>query len=132
MQDHADHQRPLDVRRAGVLLHVTSLPGRGDLGPEAYRFVDFLAAAGCTVWQVLPLVPTQVEGSPYNAVSAMAGNPALISPRALLRSSRGGDEVRLRVVERGARRLAGAVRRVRHPARAARPRPVAGVGAGAA
>jgi 4-alpha-glucanotransferase len=80
MQDRANHQRPLDVRRAGVLLHVTSLPGRGDLGPEAYRFVDFLAAAGCSVWQVLPLVPTQVEGSPYNAVSAMAGNPALISP----------------------------------------------------
>src|SRR6476659_1784227 len=82
MQDQTDH-RPLDVRRTGVLLHVTSLPGRGDLGPEAYRFVDFLAAAGCTVWQVLPLVPTQVEGSPYNAVSAMAGNPALISPESL-------------------------------------------------
>src|SRR6187200_821931 len=79
MQDRADHQRPLDVRRAGVLLHVTSLPGRGDLGPEAYRFVDFLAAAGCTVWQVLPLVPTHEEDrSPYNALSAMAGNPNLI------------------------------------------------------
>jgi len=70
--------RPMDVRRAGVLLHVTSLPD-GDLGPDAHRFVDFLADAGCTVWQVLPLVPTQVEGSPYNAVSAMAGNPALVS-----------------------------------------------------
>ncbi|MET1000137.1 MAG: 4-alpha-glucanotransferase [Marmoricola sp.] len=76
--------RPLDVRRAGVLLHVTSLPspagGQGDVGPEAHRFVDFLAAAGCSVWQVLPLVPTHEEdGSPYNALSSMAGNPELIS-----------------------------------------------------
>ncbi len=74
---------PLDTRRAGVLLHPTSLPspyGVGDLGPAAYRFVDFLAAAGCTVWQVLPLVPTHPgDGSPYNATSAMAGNPELVS-----------------------------------------------------
>jgi 4-alpha-glucanotransferase len=73
----------LDVRRAGVLLHITSLPsadGHGDLGPEAYHFVDFLAAAGCTVWQVLPLVPThEADRSPYNALSAMAGSPELIS-----------------------------------------------------
>jgi 4-alpha-glucanotransferase len=75
-----------DVRRAGVLLHVTSLPATspgttaGDLGDEAYRFVDFLAATGCSVWQVLPLVPTHEESrSPYDAPSAMAGNPALIS-----------------------------------------------------
>ncbi len=80
--------RPIDARSAGVLLHVTSLPGRGtaadtasgDLGDEAYRFVDFLADAGCSVWQVLPLVPTHDgDGSPYNAPSAMAGNPQLIS-----------------------------------------------------
>ncbi len=80
--------RPFDRRRAGVLLHVTSLPGHGsaatsnagDLGDEAYRFVDFLAAAGCSVWQVLPLVPTHPgDNSPYNALSAMAGNAALIS-----------------------------------------------------
>ena len=52
----------------------------GDLGPEAFEFVDFLAAAGVTVWQVLPLVPTHEEDrSPYNALSAMAGNPELIS-----------------------------------------------------
>ena len=71
--------RPLDVRRAGVLLHLTSLPS-GDLGPEAFAFVDFLADAGITVWQVLPLVPTHEEDrSPYNALSAMAGNPELIS-----------------------------------------------------
>jgi 4-alpha-glucanotransferase len=83
MAGETSHQRPLDARRAGVLLHLTSLPsatGQGDLGPEAYRFVDFLAAAGCTVWQVLPLVPThESDRSPYNALSAMAGNPELIS-----------------------------------------------------
>ncbi len=81
---------PLDTRRAGVLLHVTSLPGSGPgesagrtsgtLGDEAHRFVDFLAEAGCSVWQVLPLVPTHPgEGSPYNALSAMAGNTELIN-----------------------------------------------------
>jgi 4-alpha-glucanotransferase len=87
---------PFDARRAGVLLHVTSLPapsgdpatgtgigtgiGTGDLGDAAYAFVDFLAAAGCSVWQVLPLVPThENDGSPYNALSTMAGNPGLIS-----------------------------------------------------
>ncbi len=74
---------PLADRRAGVLLHITSLPspyGGGDLGPAAYRFVDQLEAAGATVWQVLPLVPThEGDRSPYNAVSAMAGNPDLIS-----------------------------------------------------
>ncbi|KAA1425873.1 4-alpha-glucanotransferase [Nocardioides antri] len=76
----SEQDRPFDVRRAGVLLHVTSLPGAGDLGDEAYRFVDFLAAAGCSVWQVLPLVPTHDDdGSPYNAPSAMAGNPDLLS-----------------------------------------------------
>jgi 4-alpha-glucanotransferase len=76
----AERGAPLDVRRAGVLLHVTSLPGRGDLGDAAHEFVDFLADAGCSVWQVLPLVPThEGDGSPYNALSAMAGNPALLS-----------------------------------------------------
>jgi 4-alpha-glucanotransferase len=80
-----EQDKAFDARRAGVLLHVTSLPapstGRsGDLGDEAYRFVDFLAAAGCSVWQVLPLVPTHEESrSPYDALSAMAGNPELIS-----------------------------------------------------
>src|SRR4051794_19908449 len=70
---------PLAVRRAGVLLHVTSLPG-GRLGPEAYAFVDRLAAAGATLWQVLPLVPPDEEGSPYRALSAMAGHPGLLDP----------------------------------------------------
>lgn len=76
-------EMPFDRRRAGVLLHVTSLPGSGssgDLGDEAYRFVDFLGAAGCSVWQLLPVAPTHpAEGSPYDALSAMAGNTDLIS-----------------------------------------------------
>lgn len=69
-------------REAGVLLHVTSLPGRhgrGDLGSAAYEFVDFLRRAGQTIWQVLPLVPTAAGDSPYTSYSAFAGNPLLIS-----------------------------------------------------
>jgi 4-alpha-glucanotransferase len=69
-----------------VLLHPTSLPGRvgiGDLGPEADRFIDFLAAAGQSVWQVLPLGPTGYGDSPYQCFSAFAGNPLLVSPEAL-------------------------------------------------
>ncbi|HYJ79031.1 MAG TPA: 4-alpha-glucanotransferase [Longimicrobiaceae bacterium] len=73
-------------RRAGILLHPTSLPGPGvgDLGPEAYRFADWLAEAGQSLWQVLPLVATGEGGSPYNALSAFAGNPLLLSPRGLV------------------------------------------------
>jgi 4-alpha-glucanotransferase len=69
-------------RRAGVLLHPTSLPsanGIGNLGTDAYRFVDFLAASGLTVWQMLPIGPTHSDLSPYQSLSAHAGNPALIS-----------------------------------------------------
>jgi len=69
-------------RISGVLLHVTSLPsygGIGDLGPAAYAFVDFLAAAKQRLWQVLPLSPTGYGSSPYSALSAFAGNPLLIS-----------------------------------------------------
>ncbi|TAN47015.1 MAG: 4-alpha-glucanotransferase [Methylococcaceae bacterium] len=72
----------LDRRRAGVLLHVTSLPGRygnGDFSHDAYRFVDFLADAGFSVWQTLPLGHTLSDGSPYQCLSAHAGNPLLIS-----------------------------------------------------
>jgi 4-alpha-glucanotransferase len=75
-------------RASGILLHPTSLPGPygiGDLGPAAYRFVDFLAAAGCKLWQVLPLGPTGYGDSPYQCFSAFAGNPYLISPDWLLR-----------------------------------------------
>ncbi len=69
-------------RRAGILLHVTSLPGsagNGDMGTEAYRFVEFMAASGVSVWQVLPLGPTHGDGSPYQCLSVHAGNPLLIN-----------------------------------------------------
>ena len=80
------HELTLDRRRAGVLLHPTSLPGsagNGDLGPDAYRFVDFLAAAGITVWQMLPIGPTHEDGSPYQCLSVHAGSPMLVSIRLL-------------------------------------------------
>lgn len=75
-------------RASGVLLHPTSLPGPygiGDLGPEAYRWIDFLAEMGCSLWQVLPLGPTGYGDSPYQCFSAFAGNPYLISPQVLLK-----------------------------------------------
>lgn len=74
-------------RRAGILCHPTSLPGPhgiGDLGEGAYRLVDFLVAAGQTLWQVLPLGPTGYGDSPYQPFSAFAGNPLLIDLRALV------------------------------------------------
>jgi 4-alpha-glucanotransferase len=72
-------------RSSGILMHVTSLPskhGIGDLGPEAYKFADFLKAAGQNYWQLLPLNHTTAKTgySPYNCFSAFAGNPLLISP----------------------------------------------------
>jgi 4-alpha-glucanotransferase/glycosidase len=70
---------PAFSRAAGVLLHPASLPG-GDLGPSAYAFVDWLAAAGQKWWQILPLNPPGLGGSPYQSVSAFAGDPGLISP----------------------------------------------------
>jgi len=78
---------PLPTRKSGILLHPTSLPGRfpvGDIGPAAEAFVDRLAAAGQTVWQVLPLGPTGLGDSPYGALSAFAGNPILVSPERLV------------------------------------------------
>jgi 4-alpha-glucanotransferase len=74
-------------RLSGVLLHPTSLPGScgiGDLGPAAYRFIDFLEAAGQSLWQILPLGPTGFGDSPYQCFSAFAGNPLLISPEQLV------------------------------------------------
>src|SRR5688572_33444502 len=74
-------------RASGILLHPTSLPGPfgiGDLGVEAYRFADFLVASGQSLWQVLPLGPTDEGGSPYSAYSAFAGNTLLISPDKLV------------------------------------------------
>ena len=74
-------------RSAGIILHPTSLPGPdgiGDLGPEAYRWLDFLADTDCLIWQVLPLGPTGYGDSPYQCFSAFAGNPYLISPSVLM------------------------------------------------
>jgi 4-alpha-glucanotransferase len=74
-------------RASGILLHPTSLPGGfgvGDLGPEAYKFVDFLVSAGQSLWQVLPLGPTGYGDSPYACYSAFAGNTLLISPEKLV------------------------------------------------
>ncbi len=73
-------------RAAGILLHPTSLPGKygiGDLGNEAYNFVNFLEAAGQKLWQVFPLGPTGYGDSPYQCFSAFAGNPILVSPEKL-------------------------------------------------
>ena len=78
---------PLDRRRSGVLLHPTSLPSRfgiGDLGPAALDFLDYLAHAQQSLWQVLPLGPTGFGNSPYASPSAFAGNPLLIAPELLV------------------------------------------------
>ena len=72
----------LSDRTSGVLLHPTSLPGGpegGQLDGEARAFVDFLAAAGQSWWQMLPVGPTGYANSPYSAQSAFAGNPALVA-----------------------------------------------------
>jgi 4-alpha-glucanotransferase len=76
-------------RSSGILLHPTSLPGRfgvGDLGGEAYRFVDWLADAGQVFWQIMPLGPTGYGDSPYSSFSAFAGNTNLVSPEKLVES----------------------------------------------
>ncbi len=75
---------PLEQRRAGILLHISSLPGgseHGDFGQEAYNFVNFLHNTGITVWQTLPLGMPHGGGSPYQCLSAHAGNPAFINIR---------------------------------------------------
>ena len=67
-----------DVRRSGVLLHLTSLPGRygiGSMNRDAYEWVDFLESTRQTLWQVLPLGPTGYGDSPYQSFSTFAGNP---------------------------------------------------------
>ena len=73
---------PLNQRSAGVLLHVTSLPGPhgvGDFGADARHFVDWLVAAGQRIWQVLPMGPIGPGDSPYQSVSAFAGSPLMVA-----------------------------------------------------
>ena len=72
----------LHQRAAGVLLHVTSLPGPhgiGDFGPEAFHFVDWLVSAGQSLWQWLPTTPIGPANSPYQSVSAFAGSPLMVA-----------------------------------------------------
>ncbi|MDQ7075245.1 MAG: 4-alpha-glucanotransferase [Gammaproteobacteria bacterium] len=85
---HSAHAT-LNQRRAGLLLHPTSLPsemGSGDLGAEAYAFVDFLKQAGFSVWQTLPLGPVAYNASPYQSYSVHAGNAYLINLGQLVQS----------------------------------------------
>jgi 4-alpha-glucanotransferase len=92
MSQKSNRPKFITDRHAGVLLHPTSLPGNhlpgcernGDIGPEAYHFVDFLQSCGVSVWQMLPLGPTHDGGSPYMSLSVLAGNPLLISLQLLL------------------------------------------------
>lgn len=79
----------LEQRRAGVLLHITSLPGPngvGDFGPDAFRFVDWLASAGQSIWQLLPTTPIGPGDSPYQSVSAFAGSPLMVALEPLVRA----------------------------------------------
>ncbi len=81
-QDRSVFPSALPQRSAGVLLHITSLPGPhgvGDLGPDAYRFVDWLQNAGQGLWQWLPSTPTGYGNSPYQGASAMAGCPWMVA-----------------------------------------------------
>ncbi len=78
-------ENPLASRRAGLILHPTSLPGPqdcGSLGEHAFRWIDFLQQSGFGIWQFLPLTPVS-DGSPYNSYSAFAGNCNLIDIRQL-------------------------------------------------
>src|SRR6516225_1530961 len=81
-------------RSSGILLHPTSLPS-GKLDREAYRFVDWLAAARQSWWQVLPLGPPDEHGSPYRAASAFACSPAVLAdPHAAVNAAEVDDFAR--------------------------------------
>ena len=76
------------MRKSGILMHISSLPGAGgigSLGKEAYAFADFLEASGMKLWQGLPMGPTGYGDSPYQAFSTFAGNPYFISPDDLVK-----------------------------------------------
>jgi len=109
----------LGRRSSGVLLHPTSLPGphgNGDLGPEAYRFADFLARSRQTWWQMLPVVAPGADHSPYQSVSAFAGSPLLVSLEGLARRGLlAASQLETgRAPSRGRVRF-GAARRIREP-----------------
>jgi 4-alpha-glucanotransferase len=92
-----------DKRRAGVLLHPTSFPS-GSLGSDAVRFLDFMRAAGLSVWQTLPIGPTHDDGSPYHALSVNAIGPQLIDFQQLV--EKGWLSQAPSSVDRAARRAA--------------------------
>jgi len=105
-------------RSSGVLLHVTSLPGpfgSGDVGPDAHRFVDFLASAGQRFWQMLPVSPPGAGDSPYDSASAFAGSPFLVSLELLAEDGllEPSELAVSRRLEAGSRALYPASRRVR-------------------
>ena len=82
----------IEKRTSGILIHLTSLPGKhgiGDLGPGAHMLIDFLAASGQSYWQFLPTGPTSTafDNSPYMCRSVFAGNPLLISLELLQESN---------------------------------------------
>jgi len=93
--DIAPHQVLKPARRAGVSLHITSLPGRygiGEIGAEARRFIDRMRAMELSVWQFLPLGPTAYGDSPYQPLSSFAGNEMLIDTEALIAEGYLGEE----------------------------------------
>lgn len=90
MNSHSARKKVMEKRGSGILLHISSLPSRfgiGDLGPGAFKFVDFLSQAKQTVWQILPLSPTDAinNHSPYSSISAFAANNLFISPELLVK-----------------------------------------------
>ncbi len=101
----AEPDRRARERRAGILLHLTSLPGphgSGDLGACAYRFIDFLVLAGQQCWQILPFNPRGDGDSPYQSCSAFAGDPLLIALNPLIEEGwLTGQEVREAVDKTG-------------------------------
>ena len=80
----------LKNRKSGILLHISSLPGKhgiGDLGKQAYHFVDKLEQMGQEYWQILPTNEPNGSNSPYDTSSAFAQNPMFISLESLLSDS---------------------------------------------
>ncbi len=107
MPQHATHPL-LSTRRAGVLMHVTSLPspfGAGDIGPAAEAFADWLAAAGISVWQMLPIGPVGYGDSPYSSPSSFAIEPTFLALEPLVAQGLLA-KADLKVPAKDARRLA--------------------------
>ena len=100
------------ARQAGVLMHITSVP-EGNLGPDAYRFVDTLVEMGVSVWQTLPVNQPHDDQSPYQSVSAHAGHSGMISARQPERGAAPHALVACHDVLQGTAGAAGSAGRVR-------------------